>query len=66
MVACQAPLSMGFSRLEYRTRLSFPFPGDLPNPGTEPMHPVSPALAGRFFTPVLPAKSKLKLYKNKK
>ena len=44
--ACQALLSMGFSRQEYWRELSFPSPGDLPNPGIEP---VSPALAGRFF-----------------
>ena len=34
-VACQAPLSMEFSRQEYWSRLSFPTPGDLPNPGME-------------------------------
>ena len=43
-VICQAPLSMGFSRQEYYSRLPFPPPGDLPNPGTEPMSLVSPAL----------------------
>ena len=32
-VACQAPLSMGFSRQVYWSGLSFPPPGDLPNPG---------------------------------
>ena len=45
-VAHQAPLSMNFSRQEYRSGLPFPTPGDL-NPGIEP---VSPALAGGFFT----------------
>ena len=35
-VACQAPLSMGFSRQEYQSELPFPMPGDLPNPGTGP------------------------------
>ena len=35
-VACQAPLSMGFSRQEYWSELPFPPPGDLPNPGIEP------------------------------
>ena len=35
-VARQAPLSMGFSRQEYWSGLLFPFPGDLPDPGTEP------------------------------
>ena len=32
----QAPLSMGFSRQEYWSRLPCPPPEDLPNPGTEP------------------------------
>ena len=32
-VACQAPLSMGFSRQEYWSGLAFPSPGDLPDPG---------------------------------
>ena len=49
-VACQAPLSMGFSRQEYWSGLPFPSPGDLPNPGIEPASRTSPALAGRFFT----------------
>ena len=35
-VACQAPLSMGFSRQEYWSGLPCPPPGDLPNPGIEP------------------------------
>ena len=35
-VARQAPLFMGFSRQEYWSGLLFPFPGDLPDPGTEP------------------------------
>ena len=34
-VALQAPLSMEFSRQEYRSGLPFPSPGDLPNPGVE-------------------------------
>ena len=34
-VARQASLSMGFSRQEYWSRLPFPSPGDLPDPGTE-------------------------------
>ena len=38
-VACQAPLSMGFSRQEYCSELPFPPPGDLPNPGIEPTSP---------------------------
>ena len=46
-VAHQAPLFMGFSKQDYWSGLSFPFPGDLPNPG---MEPVSSALVGGFFT----------------
>ena len=38
-VARQAPLSMGFSRQEYWSGLPFPSPGDLPNPGIEPVSP---------------------------
>ena len=45
-VACQAPLSMEFSRQEYWSGLTFPSPGCLPNPGIEP---ASPALAGGLF-----------------
>ena len=33
------PLSMGFPRQEHWSALSFPFPGDLPDPGTEPSSP---------------------------
>ena len=50
-VACQSPLE--FSRREYWHGLPFLPPGDLPDPGIEP---VSPALAGRFFTIVPPGK----------
>ena len=38
-VACQALLSMGFSRQEYWSGLPFPSPGDLPDPGIEPGSP---------------------------
>ena len=34
-IACQAPLSKGFSRQEYWNGLPFPSPGDLPDPGIE-------------------------------
>ena len=44
-VALEAPLSMRFSRQEYRSGLSFPFPGYLPDPGIEPR---SPALQADF------------------
>ena len=49
-VAHQAPLSMRFSRQEYWNGLLCPPPGDLPNPGIEPVFLISLALAGRFFT----------------
>ena len=45
----QAPLSMEFSRQEYRSGLPFPTPGDLLDPGIEPTSFVSPGLAGRFI-----------------
>ena len=47
-----APLFMEFFRQEYWSLLSFPPPGDLPNPGIEPASLAPPALAGRFFTTV--------------
>ena len=43
------PLSMGFSRQEYWSGLPSPPPGDLPNPGTEPVSLGCPAIAGGFF-----------------
>ena len=46
-VACQAPLSLEFSRHGYWSGQPFPSPGDLPYPGIKPG---SPALAGGFFT----------------
>ena len=49
-VARWAPPSVGFWRQEYWTGLSFPPPGDLPNPEIEPGSPASPRLAGSFFT----------------
>ena len=49
----QTPPSMGFSRQEYWSRLSFPTPGDIPDPGMENASPMSPALAGGYFTTIL-------------
>jgi len=50
-VACQAPLSIGFSRQKFWSGLPCPTPGDLPDPGpgikSESL--MSPALVGRFF-----------------
>ena len=60
-VAFQAPLSMGFPRQEYWSGLPFPSPGDLPDPGIEPMspalqvdslplsHPESPYVVARLY-----------------
>ena len=52
-VACQAPLSMGFSRQEYWSGLPSPSPGDLPNPGIEPG---SPTLQAEALTSEPPGK----------
>ena len=49
-VAHQVPLSMEFSRQEYYSGLLCSPPGDLPNPGIEPMSFTSPALTCGFFT----------------
>ena len=49
----QVPLSMGFSREEYRSGLPFSSPGDLPDPGAEAR---SPAL--QAFPPGKPKKPK--------
>ena len=59
IVACQAPLSMGFSRQEYWSGLPFPSPGDLPDPGIKPGSPAleadalpskPPGTGGEFFS----------------
>ena len=52
-VAHQAPLSMRLPRQEYWSGLSFPPPGDLPDPCIEPP---SPAQAGGFSTTESPGK----------
>ena len=49
-VACQAPLSMKFSRQNYWSGLPFPSPGDLPDSGIKPASLASPALVGGFVT----------------
>ena len=48
MDCSQASLSLGFLRQEYWSGVSFPSPGDLPNPGVKPSSLMS--LAGEFFT----------------
>ena len=52
-IVCHTPLSMGFSRQEYLSGLPLPPAGNLPDPRIEPM---SPVLAGEFFTTELPGK----------
>ena len=52
-VTHQAPLSMGLSRQEHWSKLPFPPPGDLPDPGIES---ASPVLVDRFFTTEPPGK----------
>ena len=54
-VACQAPLSMEFSKQKYWSGLTFPSPGDLPNPGIEP---ASPALQADSLPSQPPGKLK--------
>ena len=39
IVACQAPLSMGFPRQKYWSGLPFPSPKQISDPGIEPMFP---------------------------
>ena len=54
-VARQAPLSMGFSvhgilQARYWSQLPFSTPGELSDPGMEPVVLTSPSLVGMFFT----------------
>ena len=51
-VAHPTPLSMGFSRQEYRSGLPFPSPEDLPNPRIEPRSPALQADALASEPPV--------------
>ena len=48
--ACQAPLSMGFSRQEYWNGLPFPPPGDLSQPSDPTRISCVSCVAGRYFT----------------
>ena len=61
-VVRQAPPSIGFSRQEYWSELPCPPPEDLPHPGIESEFPLSPALAGGFFTSEPPGKPPNQLY----
>ena len=56
-VAFQASLSMGFSRKECWSASSCPPPGDLPDPGIEPVSLMSLALGGRFLLLAPPGKT---------
>ena len=49
-IAHQAPLSKGFSKQEYWSRLPFPPLEDLPHPGIKLTSPAAPSLACKFFT----------------
>ena len=61
-IAHQAPLSMGFPRQEPWSGWPFLYPGDLPNSGIKPKSPVSPELAGGFFTTEPPGKPQNNAY----
>ena len=50
LMACQAPLSKGFSREEYRSGLLCPPPGDLPNLGMESRSFMSICIGRQVFT----------------
>ena len=62
-VTCQTPLSMGLFKQEYWSGLPFISPGDLPDLGTEPVSPKSPAFHQVCF---LPAEPPGKLHYNNK
>ena len=58
---CSPPGSSGHGIFQAR-RLEWvviSYPGDLPDPGTEPSSPASPEWAGRFFTTATPGKPHL-------
>ena len=58
-VACQTPLSMGFSRQRYWSGSPFPSPEDLPDPGIEPR---APALQADSLLTELQGKIKKMIY----
>ena len=59
-VAHQDPLSLGFPRQEYWSRMQFPTPGDLPDPGIKLTSPAGVScIAGRFFTTGPPGEPQL-------
>ena len=64
-VACQAPLSIGFSRQEYWSGLPCPPSGNLLHPRIKNVSLMSPALAGVFFTTSTKARQKLLIIRKK-
>ena len=58
-VACQAPLSIEFSKQVDWSGLPLPSPGNLSNPGIKPVSLMSLELAGEFFIIMLPEKPNL-------
>ena len=58
-VACEAPLSLRFPRQEFWSGLPFSHPRNLPDPGIKP---ISPALAGVFFSAEPPKKPNYPLF----
>ena len=63
-VACQAPLTMGFSRQEHWSGLPRPPPGDLLDPGIEPESSLAPEFAGEFFTTEPPGRPYVCIYRH--
>ena len=61
-IAHQAPLSRGLFTQEYWSGLPCPAPGDLPDPGIEPMSLMSPVLVGEFFTARATWEALLRIY----
>ena len=49
-IACQAPVSIGFSRQEYWSAVPFLSLGNIPDSEIKPVSLKSPALASGFFT----------------
>ena len=64
-IACQFPLSIGFSQHEYWSGLPCSPPGNLPDPGIKLVSLTSPALAGCFFTTEPPGKPNLGVKRGK-
>ena len=58
-IACQASLSMGFSKQEYWSGLPCPPPGDLLDPGIKPMSLMSPSMQAGSL-PLEPPRKPLK------